>query len=178
MGNRAVLKQAIREVKEGQDRQKVFQAHLPEVSNPKHLATAIAGVPNPELKARYASINYVLVALLIVAALLKLAGGLFYFMQYGAFIGIAAVFLGILVPLVFAMGVARFEGQIYSILIILCIANALNLLIKINQSGLWAIPDLVLLAVIAGLSWWLKSKIFPSLGFLGAKQDANGAFAL
>ena len=174
--SRAILKQAIREVRAGQDRNKVFQNHVASVRNPKHLAMAVGSVARPELAARYRLANFALAALLVLAALIKLIGGLLYFLQYGVFIGIVAVLLGIVVPVIFAVAVAKMEGQVYSILIILCVISALNVLIKIGDHGLWAVPDLVLIGLIAGLAGWLKGKLFPNLGFFGPRKDPSGAY--
>lgn len=176
MSLRAILKQAIADVKAGQDRKKTFETYLPQVKNPKHLSMAIASVPKPELQVRFATLNYVLVGLLAFAAITKLLMGLLYFFQYGAFVGIFATLLGVVIPVIFAVAVFKMEGQVYSILVVLCSINILNVLVKVGDQGIWVVPDVVLLVLIAVLAGWLRSKLFPNMGWLGVKKDSSGAF--
>ena len=65
---------------------------------------AIASVADPEKKWRYAVLNYVLVALLVLAALSKMFSNL----------SPGLMVLGLIVPLYFAYAIARFDGRAIS----------------------------------------------------------------
>ncbi len=176
MSRRQLFKAAASEVRAGKDRRQVFQDYQGKVRPESGLAMAIATVPDPERMKRYAALNYVLVALLILAALLKALHGFMLFREHSIFLGVGAIFLGILLPLILAIGAARFDGQIYPLLIVLCVLNALNLALKWEQYGSDLLADFILLAIILGLAIALKQKLFPNIGIFRVKKDAQGSY--
>jgi hypothetical protein len=178
MPPRQILKQAQSEVRSGKDRQAVFDAYGGQIKNPAHLAAAIASVVRPEHRQRHGGLNTLLAGLLFTAAGLKALTALVVFSRQSIFIGLGAVLLGILVPIAMAIGVLRFEGQVYGLLILICGVNLLNTLMKVGELGAWVLVDAVFLTAIMALAWTLKNKLFPSLGFLKAKKDASGKYSL
>lgn len=175
MGRNAILKEVVKERKNGRPPEEVYRQYQGQIKPDKALAMAIASVPDPELKQRYAIPNYVLVALLIVAAVFKVVSVFFLGLPPAFVIGV--LILGVVVPVIFAIAVYQFDGRVYPILVILCIVNMLNVIVRNEDSFLTILPDLVFLGVIVAMTLYVKSKIFPNIGFLSVKKDHEGNYA-
>lgn len=178
MNQRTILKQARTEVLAGQDRKKTFETYRSQVRSERHLAMAIASVPHEDRKQKYKGLNNLLAGLLIGAAALKALAALIVFSQHSVFLGVGAVFLGIVVPVAFAVSVLQFNGGMYGLLLLLCGVNILNALLKIGTLGAWVLVDVLILLLIMAAAWAAKSKIFPNIGIFGVKKDASGKFIL
>ena len=97
---REILKAAIKERQAGKPAEEVYKTYQGQVRPNNALAVAISSVADPERKRRYAVLNYVLVALLVLAALSKMFSNL----------SPGLMVLGLIVPLYFAYAIARFDG--------------------------------------------------------------------
>jgi hypothetical protein len=126
---------------------------------------AIASVADPERKRRYAVLNYVLVALLVLTAL----GKMFSNLSPGLMV------LGLIAPLVFAFAIARFDGRVYPLLFLLLLFNALN---SLFWKGNWLLklPDLVWLAAIFAVAFVAQRKIFPNMRLFRVEKGADGSY--
>jgi len=160
----------------GQDRRKVFETYQSQISRPVQLAMVIASVPEPSRKEAHLLANSALLVLLVVAALTKLLSVFVLFPQFGPVPLIGMALLGIVMPVICAIEVFRFNGQIYMILPIFCAASLMQVLIHEIDSPLGLIIDGGLILAIGGLSLWIKAKVFPNIGLRGVKKDAAGAF--
>jgi|GEM_PF-3230280 len=176
MGRGAFLKAAAAERQAGSPSEEIFQKYRGQVWPENALAMAIASVPDAELKRRHAVLNHVLVGLLILAASSKAAVALFLFKQFSIFIGIGAVILGVLAPTLFAIGIGRFDGKAYPLLMLLSGANMLNVLAHIPEYRAWVLVDLIPLVLIFLLAFIQKRNIFPNIGILRVKKDDRGNY--
>jgi tetratricopeptide (TPR) repeat protein len=155
MGRRAILKAAIRERQAGKPAEEIYKTYQGQVRPNSALAMSIASVADPERKRRYAVLNYVLVALLVLLALSNLMAG--------------SVLFG-LCMLVFAFAIARFDGRVYPLLFLLLLISALNSLVR------GELLDLVLLAAVIAVAFLAQRKIFPNVGPFGVKKSADGSY--
>ena len=174
MGRRAILRAAIKERQAGKPAEEVYKTYQGQVRPNNALAMAIASVADPERKRRYAVLNYVLVALLVLVAVLKaLSVVMFSNLSPGLMVG--AVVLGLIVPLGFAFVIARFDGRVYSFLILLLLFNALRIL---SEKGNWLLklPDLVLPAAIIAVAFVVQRKIFPNMRLFRVKKGADRSY--
>jgi hypothetical protein len=171
---RAILKAAIKERQAGKPAEEVYKTYQGQVRPDNALAMAIASVADPERKRRYAALNYVLVALLVLLAILK-ALSVVWFSNLSPGLMFGAVVLGLIVPLCFAFAIARFDGRIYSFLILLLLLNALNILFE-KGKVLPKLPDLLLLAVIIAIAFAAQRKIFPNINLFSVKKGADGSY--
>jgi hypothetical protein len=158
---RAILKAAIKERQAGKPAEEVYKTYQGQFRFNSTLAMAIASVADPERKRRYAVLNYVLVALLVLLALGNLMVG--------------AVFFG-LCMLVFAFAIARFDGRVYPLLFLLLLLSPLNILVGEEGSWLLKLPDLILFAAIIAVAFVAQRKIFPNVGAFGVKKSADGSY--
>ena len=161
---RAILKAAIEERQAGKPAEEIYKTYQGQVRPNSALAMAIASVADPERKRRYALLNYVLVALLVLLALSNLMAGPVRLVLFG------------LCMLIFAFAIARFDGRVYPVLFLLLLFNALNILVRGGGSWLLKLPDLVLLAAIIAVAFVAQRKIFPNVGPFGVKKSADGSY--
>jgi hypothetical protein len=174
MGRRAILKAAIQERLAGKPAEEVYKTYQGQVRPNNALAMAIASVADPERKRRYAALNYVLVALLVLVAVLKgFSVVMFSNLSPGLMVG--AVVLGLFVPLCFAFAIGRFDGRVYSFLILLAFFGALNILFE-KGNWLGKLADLVLPAAIIAVAFVVQRKIFPNLRLFRVKKGVDGSY--
>lgn len=179
MTQRQILKQAQSDVRAGKERRAVFETYHTQIKNPDHLATAIASVAHAERKEKYKGLNLLLALLLFLAAGTTAFTALFIALATKSLaIGLGVFLLGIIVPVVMAIGVLRYEGQVYGFLLIICGINLLNTLLKFTELGVWILIEVAFLAAIISLAWLVKSKLFPNLGLFKVKKDASGQYDL
>ena len=174
MRRSAILKAAIKERQAGKPAEEVYKTYQGQVRPNNALAMAIASVADPERKRRYAVLNYILVALLILVAVLKtLSVVMFSNLSPGLMLG--AVVLGLIAPLGFAYVIARFDGRMYSFLILLAFLGASKILF---EKGNWVgkLADLVLPAAIIAVAFVAQRKIFPNMRLFRVKKGADGSY--
>jgi len=173
---RELLKAAMEEVRSGKPRQDVFEAYRSQVNPEKHLAFAIATVADPERAKQGAKLNNILFGLLIFAALTKALTALVYF---GTSIlgGLIMLVLGLLVPVAFAIGVRKYDGQLYPLLMLLTALVSITSLLKMSEEGAWMLLDVVLLGVIFWLALQVQRTVFPNLNWFAVRKDAQGNYA-
>jgi hypothetical protein len=172
---RELLKTAMEEVRNGKPRQEVFAAYRSQVNPEKHLAFAIATVADPERMKQGAKLNNILFGLLIFAAATKALMALAYF---GTSIlgGLLMLVLGLLVPVAFAIGVRKYDGQLYPILMLLAGLVGLTSLLKIAELGAWVLLDVALLGAIFWLALQVQRRVFPNLAWFAVRRDAQGNY--
>lgn len=175
MDKKQALRQARADVLVGKDRREVFETYKAFVPKPMQLATVIVGVPDPELKRQYFIPNLILLILLILAAVLKFFSLFALVQEFGLAASFGLGLLGLIVPVLCAIGVARFEGQFYLILPIFCIAGFLQIINHYHDPISAAIDAAFILAILV-LSLLIKKKVFPNFGLKGAKKDPQGNF--
>lgn len=182
MSKRSIVKKDVltfvqNELEAGKTKSEIFEELSARYFDSKTLAQYVAGVPDPDLKQRYKSANTLLFVLLILA-------GIFKVMSVVAMIAETTrspfVFLlSALVPLVniwLAIEVKNRRGYIYWVIIALAFISMMRSLEGVLTHGAWVLVDITLLVAIAGLSWYVGTKMFPKLRFGQPVKDAQGAY--
>jgi predicted RND superfamily exporter protein len=170
MASKAELqKAAMADVRAGKPRQEVFEAYRSQVSPEKHLAFSIASVADPERMRQGAKLNNILFGLLVFAAVTKAITGL----MMGSMLMLV---LGLLVPVAFAIGVRKVDGQIYPLLMLLAGLGAVTSLLKMTDEGAWMLLDVALLGIIGGLAFQVQRIIFPNINWFAVRKDAQGNY--
>jgi hypothetical protein len=169
------LKQARQEVRAGGDRQTVFNKYREQFPKPIKLATIVASTPQEPIPTLGRVLNAVLLVFLILAAISKVFAAIAMFGGGGSVLPVLlGIVLGLAIPVIFAIAVAKWEGQVYPILPILCLLGILRSWMK--SPPLDAAIDTIFLVAIAGLAIAVKLIVFPHIGFLGVKKNAAGDF--
>lgn len=166
---------AMADVRSGKSRQDVFATYRAQVSPERHLAFAIASVADPGRIRKGASLNTLLFGLLILAAVSKALLALPYF-QVSFLRGLFMLALGLLIPVAFAIGVRRYDGQVYPLLMLLAGMGALTALLKMSDQGAWMAVDAALLVVIAWLAFRVQRIVFPNINVFSVRKDAQGNY--
>jgi hypothetical protein len=168
-------KAAMADVRAGKPRQEVFATYQSQVSPEKHLAFSIASVADPERMKQGAKLNNVLFGLLILAAVTKALAALAYF---GTSIigGLVMLALGLLIPVAFAIGIRKYDGQIYPFLVLLAGMGALTALMKMTENGAWMLLDVALLGVIGWLAFRVQRIVFPNVNWFSVRKDGQGNY--
>lgn len=167
---RELLKAAIDEVRAGKPKQEVFDRYRAQVNHDRHLSFAVASVADPARLPSGESLNRVLFGMLIFAAVMK---GLSMLFMGG---GLILLLLGLVVPVVFAIGVRKHEALIYPLLVVLAGMNALTALLKMGDEGAWMLIEVVYLGVIAMLAFQVQRRVFPNINWFKVRQDTQGNY--
>ena len=168
-------KSAMADVRAGKPRQEVFATYQAQVSPEKHLAFSIASVADPERMKQGAKLNNILFGLLILAAVIKALGALAYFGT--SFLGgLVMLGLGVLIPVAFAIGIRKYDGQVYPLLMLLAAIGALHALVNMTQKGAWMLLDVALLGVIGWLAFRVQRIVFPNINWFSVRKDAQGNY--
>lgn len=170
-----VQKAAMADVRAGKPRQEVFTSYQSQVSPEKHLAFSIASVADPERMKQGEKLNNILFGILVFAAVTKALTALAYF-GTSFFGGLVMLALGILVPVAFAIGVRRFDGQVYPFLVLLAGLGALMALLKMPEEGAWMLLDVVMLGAIGWLAFQVQRIVFPNINWFSVRKDAQGNY--
>lgn len=168
-------KAAMREVRGGKPRQEVFESYQSQVRPEKHLAFSIASVADPARQQKGAKLNSILFGLLVLAAVTKAVLAISY-LSISPVAAVIMFALGVAVPIAMALGVRRFDGQIYPLLILLAGVGAANSLVKVSQVGPVMLLDAAMLVVIGVLAFRVQRTVFPNINMFSVRKDTQGNY--
>jgi hypothetical protein len=168
-------KAAMADVRAGKPRQEVFATYRDQVNPEKHLAFSIASVAEPERIKQGEKLNNILFGLLVFAAVTKALVALAYFGD-SFFGGLVMLALGILIPVAFAIGVRKYDGQVYPFLMLLAGLGAIMALLKMTDEGAWMLLDVIMLGAIAWLAYRVQRIVFPNINWFSVRTDAQGNY--
>jgi hypothetical protein len=160
-------------IEKGESKNEIYNVLSSEYYDSELIAKLTAIFPDKELKEQFIGINKVLFYLLIVTAILKVLSVFPLLIEKPAI----GFFVMLIVPILniwFASEVKKTRGHIYRILGLLAIAGIFNSLGQIQEIGIWVLFDIILLAIISGISFYIGKKMFPNYGFSGPKKDSSG----
>ena len=163
---------------EGKNKVDIFRS----LGGTDDFARTVAATPYFEDRKKYSKLNWMLVAIVVYFAVIKFAIITINFVQFGLPIYIFPMFLFIpAVALWIAAQLRKYRGTFYMTTGLLIIAVILNE-IKIITENLQA-TDIIVWSVIhipllfgAFLAFFLKKRLCPYLGYMGAKTDAAGKY--
>ncbi|MBL7973319.1 MAG: hypothetical protein JNJ85_00305 [Candidatus Kapabacteria bacterium] len=164
-------------LKNGISRQVLLEELAEQYYDKKTIAMLIASTINPVTKEKYRTVNMILFSLLVLSIIIKILIGIAQFSSISLYL-IPIAFLTPILSILFASEVLKFRGYIYNILGIIAVASLLNTLSKMSDAGIYEVLDIVLIAAIIALSFYLGNKMFPNYGLLGPKKDSNGNILL
>jgi len=166
-------------LKEGATREEIFR----EVGGTDDAARIIAATPDFESRQRYAKLNWILASIIAYFAIFKFITSTstylhdnvpFYFFPTVLIIPGASVY--------FISQILKYRGIFYMIVGLLCIGVGLNhersldsVMVGPKEVIIWVC---VYGPMIVGAltAFYLKAKLCPHLGYLGAKTDATGKY--
>lgn len=175
MNLRDISDKVLAEFERGRSREDVFRSLRAEhPTDAGKIAYCIASTPDENTRTRYLKHNALLCLLLMAYAVLTLAAELpIEFDQPTLFI-----LINTLLPLVFLYFVYRFHGGVYRIAGIWASMDLLEALLLTGAPDGIATVRLLVIFLVAALSFYLARKVFPNLGILGPKRDNSGSYLL
>ena len=141
------------------------------------ISTLIASTPDNQIKEKFKTLNNILLGLLILTIVFKIFVGITLLSSISLYL-IPIAFLIPFISIWFAFEVSKFNGYIYKSLELLAIASIFKALGNLGESGTFGLINIVIVVVIAGLSFYLGNKIFPNYGLFGPKKDSDGNIIL
>jgi hypothetical protein len=147
-----------------------------DVKENKYIAAVIAYRLDPKLRDQHAKKNYVLVVLMILFCLIEIPKIVLY--VTGDITDVAPVIgaaVSILVASLFAWEFSKFSFVAYNVLILILCLNVIHGLKDLKSPE--TIIALFVIVVVIGYVYFVRSKLFPGLSFLGTvKKDKDGKF--
>lgn len=161
---------------DGKMDQAIYNDLSPHYSDKKNLALLITGTATKEDRLKYKGYNYLLLGLLSAVALLRIMDSL-YLVSAGEFSGFLVSLVGWLLPALFIYGIAQYSGPVYRFCGIMAVLGLLPAIARQNDfTGI--LLNVVPLAAIAGLCFYLDRKMFPHFRPGKMKKDNNGNYVL
>lgn len=165
-------------IAEGKTKHEVFNT----LGGTDDIARAVAATPDLESRKKYKNLNNILIGIIIYYALTKLVFGVAAIVASGAPKYLLP--LALLIPaaaIYIAYCIKKFYGEFYLAAGLLGLAAFLKGIDLSSDSfgGNGAVISLaVQLPLLAGVgvAFILKKKLFPALGYMGAKTDAAGKY--
>ncbi|RYY54388.1 MAG: hypothetical protein EOO05_20310 [Chitinophagaceae bacterium] len=136
----------------------------------------ITGTATVQNRQKYKLYNYVLIGLLAITLLFRLIAAS-TLMAEGEMLGLVASLVGILLPALFIYGFINYMGAMYKFCGFMTVLAIVQVLARGNFDVLVMI-DLVILALMAFLSFYLAGKMFPNFSPAKLKKDENGGYLL
>lgn len=166
-------------LKEGATREEILR----EVGGTDDAARVIASTPDFKLRQKYAKLNWTLVVIIAYFALLKLVTSVSAFVHEEVpFFFLPTVLFAPGVAIYFAVQIRKFRGGFYLISGLLSISVVLNhgrsldsVMTGYNQVLVW-LSFYGPMIVGAFIAFFLKMKLCPHLGYMGAKTDSAGKY--
>ncbi|MCI1265054.1 MAG: hypothetical protein LKG19_00670 [Saprospiraceae bacterium] len=161
----------------GKSDQDIYNELSQQYLDKKSVALLITGTVTTENKNKYKLYNNILLGLLGLSILFKLLTVFSLTIRTGQ---LWTLLLVLVVPLFagyFMYEIARYNGPIYRFCGILTVVGFLQAIGK-AENGTDILINVILAGAVAGLSFYLDSKMFPDYSPKNLKKDSNGEYIL
>lgn len=166
-----------KKLQEGMSKHQVLEELSENYEDKNKLSKLIALSVRPEVKAKYKIYNNVLLGLLLLTIVVKLLSGILLYQEPSPVFTFDLVLLPILY-IFFVFKNSQFDGMYYGILVLITLSSIFRSLANIEGNVEVFMFDLFVGFAIIVLSSFLKTGMFPHLGYLGPKKGADGIILL
>jgi len=161
----------------GKSDQEIYDELTQQYYDKKEVALFIAGTATEENKRKYKIYNNTLLIFLLAAILLRILSVFGMTLQTGQLWTLLFVFIVPVFAALFAHGVAMYQAPIYRFCGIMTILGFLKAMSSL-ESGIDIFINFIFTVAIAGLAFYLDSKLFPNYRPRSLKTDSNGEYIL
>lgn len=172
MKNKELMKLMQSEFDFGKSLQSIFEKYKSEDIKEKKLAYFVASLKDKTLIQKYKIANNILIVLMglftIIAALSGYAMGLEMTPNTPIYWCAVAI-----IPMIFLYGFIKHKHNTYVAYIMLSITQLPKLFSNVGGELAFDVIGLLVSLSIIILVWYLKLKLFPYMGFLGPKKNAD-----
>lgn len=178
MKQKEIVLKAEEMLRNGSSKEQIFC----ELGGTDDIARTVASIPYYEKRKQHKTLNLVLVGIVFYYATVKLLVSAFNFMSVDVPIYLFPLTLFIpICAVVFGIGIYKFRGYWYlpaGLFGIVALLKNLGPEMAEFNMLLWAIWLAINLPLLVGvfISFNLKKKLCPSLGFMGAKTNDSGRY--
>jgi hypothetical protein len=160
------------ELDSGVSLQAIFEKNKSDDIKEKKLAYLVSSLKDKTLIQKYKTANNVLIGIMVVITIISAFAG--YGIGVEATPNSAIYWTAIaIIPMLFLYGFFKINFQAYLAYLFLTISQFPKYLINFGAEPVTDIIGLVVSISIIALVWFLKGKLFPYMGFLGAKKNAD-----
>jgi hypothetical protein len=161
----------------GKSEQDIYNELTQQYYDKKAVALLITGTVTEENKSKYKVYNNILLGILGVAILLRIMLVFSLTIQTGQLWTLLFVFIVPFFATYFAFEIARYNAPIYRFCGIMTVLGFMRTINK-AEDGTEVLINFLFAAAIAGLSFYLDSKLFPNYSPRKLKKDSNGEYIL
>jgi len=160
----------------GKSKNELFEELSIEYYESNTIAKAIAMFPDNILKKKYNMFNTFLLLLIAIYVINKMFDICSYVL-INPVLGLIILAIYLPISLWIAMKIYRPRAYIYNIIGVLSILSVLYSLKGFDGSSPW-VGSFMFSTLIAVLSYYIGSRMFPNYGFRGPKKDSEGKYIL
>ena len=161
---------------DGKNDQEIYNDLSEHYSNKKNLALLITGTATKENKRKYKLYNNILIGLLALTLLSRIIVS-FFLIKEGIFLEFIFSLIGLLLPALLIYGVMQYSAPFYRLCGILATMGFITSLVKQHDTTS-ILLDLIPIAAVAVLAFFLSFKMFPNFKPRQLKKDTNGNYLL
>lgn len=177
MKNKELIKLMQSEFDSGDSLQNIFEKYKSEDIKEKKLAYFVGSLKDKILIKKHKIANNILIVLMGLFTIIAALSGYVMGLEVTPNTPIYWVALAI-IPMIFLYGFIKHNHQTYFAYIMLTITQLPK---SFNNVGGDIVPDVIGLLISLStiiLVWYLKSKLFPYMGFLGPKKNADKQYLI
>jgi hypothetical protein len=178
LDRKAVQKFIVDNRGKGKTDQEIYNEMSEQYYDKKSVALLIIGTVATENKKKYKFYNNILLGLLGLVILLRILLVFSLTIQTGQLWTLLLVFIVPLFAAYFAYEIARYNAPVYRFCGFMTILGFMQTIGKSEVGGTDILINLVFAGAIAGLSFYLDSKMFPDYSPKNLKKDSNGEYIL
>jgi hypothetical protein len=161
----------------GKTDQEIYNELSQQYYDKKSITLLITGTVKTEHQNKYKIYNNILLGFLVLAILLRILLVFSLTIQTGQLWTLLLVFIVPLFAAYFIYEIARYNAPAYRFCGIMTIVGFMRTIGQ-SEGGTVILINLVFAGAIAGLSFYLDSKMFPNFSPMNLKKDSNGEYIL
>jgi uncharacterized membrane protein len=154
----------------GRSKTETFKAFSGGAVKDRVLAYWIGSRIDPALRRQYARKVTILIVLTCIQALLGALAGFVLGWDSGIGLALTLMLIGGGIPLLFAWGFYKYSAQTYTVFVILTLSQVSRLFKDYAEDPISTLIGVGLTLAMVYFVVWLKTKLFPDLGFIGSKK--------
>lgn len=163
------------ELDNGASLEEIFEKHQDNKFSSKKYALMVATLKDKRLIEKHKRANSILIFLMIVLTVLTAVAG--YILGIEADLGSPYYWAAIaIVPLLFLYNFIKVNYQAYAIYLILSITQFPRGFEDLGEDIVADVIGISFSILLIALVWYLKAKLFPTMGFVGVKKNFEGKF--
>lgn len=161
---------------QGLGRDEIFERLRTKTGNEMRLAEKIATIDHGRPSVFFTKLNYVLLAICLIQSSLAVWATYYHVVPLDESFGWLGIAVIVLLTVLYFIGLAKLSFKGYASFVLFCVMATAHYVYFFSFVPVISIVG-VLLAVSGGaLSYTMKVRLFPHMGFMGARKDEAGEY--